>query len=260
MYCRRLLFSHRSGRLLSLPRPPSHSCGHTRILVPACGRQPLLLRHNGTVAVPTTASSNDGEGRTVTGEGGGGGGQNESGGSGGEGEGRGEDDLPWYYPRWRRVLTSLVIGIKLLAFTHLVVSKVFIISQCEGPSMLPTLPTSGSVVVNNLYSRGRGVKVGDLIAAHRPDDMDVMLLKRVIGMPGDYVVVDPMAAGKGEETMMVRVPEGHCWIAGDNLSHSIDSRFYGPVPLGLIMGKVVAQVAGGRRWFSGPFTRVQEDE
>ncbi|KAK6357066.1 hypothetical protein TWF718_001393 [Orbilia javanica] len=198
----------------------------------------LLVRRNGTAA---TASN---------------------GGSTGGGEGRGgeDDDLPWYHPRWRRALTSLVIGIKLLAFTHLVVSKVFIISQCEGPSMLPTLPTSGSVVVNNLYSRGRGIKVGDLIAAHRPDDMDVLLLKRVIGMPGDYVVTDPMAAGKGEETMMVRVPEGHCWIAGDNLSHSIDSRFYGPVPLALVMGKVVAQVAGGRRWFSTPFTEVSEDE
>ncbi|EGX51349.1 hypothetical protein AOL_s00054g419 [Orbilia oligospora ATCC 24927] len=206
----------------------------------------LQVRRNGTVA----ASPNGGT------TGGGGGGE----GSGGSGGATPEDDLPWYHPRWRRALTSLIIGIKLLAFTHLVVSKVFIISQCEGPSMLPTLPTSGSVIVNNLHSRGRCIKVGDLIAAHRPDDMDVMLLKRVIGMPGDYVVTDPMAAGSGEETMMVKVPEGHCWIAGDNLSHSIDSRFYGPVPLALVMGKVVAQVAGGRRWFSGPFTEVSKDE
>ncbi|KAK6516771.1 hypothetical protein TWF506_006660 [Arthrobotrys conoides] len=237
---RRLLSRHHGRLLLSIPIPTSRGyIPTTTLLPPSNPRFKFQIRRNGTVTAPPNGGTT---------------------GSGGGGERTPEDDLPWYHPRWRRALTSLIIGIKLLAFTHLVVSKIFIISQCEGPSMLPTLPTSGSVVVNNLYSRGRGIKVGDLIAAHRPDDMDVMLLKRVIGMPGDYVVVDPMAAGSGGETMMVRVPEGHCWIAGDNLSHSIDSRFYGPVPLALVMGKVVAQVAGGRRWFSRPFTEVLKDE
>ncbi|KAF3908480.1 hypothetical protein ABW21_db0204313 [Orbilia brochopaga] len=162
-------------------------------------------------------------------------------------------------PRWRRALVSAIIGVKLIAFTHLIVSKVLIISQCEGASMLPTLPgTVSTVIINNMYSRGRGVRVGDLITAHRPDDIDIMMLKRVIGMPGDYVVVDPIAAGLGEETMMVRVPEGHCWVTGDNLQHSIDSRFYGPLPLALVMGKVIAQVSWREwTWFTGgPYSGV----
>ncbi|EWC48190.1 hypothetical protein DRE_02294 [Drechslerella stenobrocha 248] len=163
-------------------------------------------------------------------------------------------DLPSWAaaPRWRRVLGSIVVGIKLVAFAHLFVSKFLIVSQCEGASMVPTLPgTVSTVIVNHLYSRGRGVKVGDMITAHRPDDMDIMMLKRVIGMPGDYVVMDPMAAGLGEETMMVRVPDGHCWITGDNLTHSIDSRFYGPLPLALVMGKVIAQVSMDRwTWYT----------
>ncbi|EPS42395.1 hypothetical protein H072_3549 [Dactylellina haptotyla CBS 200.50] len=174
-----------------------------------------------------------------------------------------EDDTPWWLrgPRWRRVIGTTIIAIKFLALCHLITTKVILVSLSEGPSMLPTLPTSGSIIVSRLNSRGRGIKVGDLIAAHRPDDMDVMFLKRVIGMPGDYVVVDPMATGRGEDTMMLRVPEGHCWIAGDNLSHSIDSRFYGPVPLGLVMGKVLAQYSGGWRWFtSDPFTKPEPGE
>ncbi|KAK6533552.1 IMP1 inner mitochondrial membrane peptidase-like [Orbilia ellipsospora] len=174
-----------------------------------------------------------------------------------------QNELPWWLrgPRWRRVLGSTIIGIKFLALCHLISTKLILISLSEGPSMLPTLPTSGSVIINRLNSRGRGIKVGDLIAAHRPDDLDIMFLKRVVGMPGDYVVVDPMATGRGEETMMVRVPEGHCWIAGDNLSHSIDSRFHGPIPLGLVMGRVLAQYSGGWRWFTGdPFTRIEPGE
>ncbi len=40
----------------------------------------------------------------------------------------------------------------------------------------------------------------------------------------------------------MQVPKGHCWIVGDNLVASRDSRDFGPVPLGLIRGKVIATV------------------
>jgi hypothetical protein len=35
------------------------------------------------------------------------------------------------------------------------------------------------------------------------------------------------------------VPQGHVWLLGDNPNHSRDSRHYGPVPSGLIIGKAV---------------------
>lgn len=38
------------------------------------------------------------------------------------------------------------------------------------------------------------------------------------------------------------MPDGHCWVLGDNLPESRDSRFYGPVPLALVKGKVIAKV------------------
>lgn len=40
----------------------------------------------------------------------------------------------------------------------------------------------------------------------------------------------------------IKVPQGHLWIVGDNLAHSTDSRHYGPVPMGLVKGKVLATV------------------
>lgn len=36
-----------------------------------------------------------------------------------------------------------------------------------------------------------------------------------------------------------QVPEGHCWVVGDNLAYSRDSRMFGPLPLALIKGKIV---------------------
>lgn len=46
------------------------------------------------------------------------------------------------------------------------------------------------------------------------------------------------------------MPEGHCWIIGDNLPESRDSRTFGPLPLALIKGKVVAKFYrwGGFSW------------
>ena len=35
----------------------------------------------------------------------------------------------------------------------------------------------------------------------------------------------------------MQVPEGHCWVLGDNLTESRDSRVYGPIPLALVRGK-----------------------
>ncbi|TSM20269.1 Mitochondrial inner membrane protease subunit 1 [Bagarius yarrelli] len=37
---------------------------------------------------------------------------------------------------------------------------------------------------------------------------------------------------------LVAVPRGHVWLEGDNLQNSTDSRSYGPVPYGLIRGRV----------------------
>ncbi|OWM81723.1 hypothetical protein CDL15_Pgr007761 [Punica granatum] len=56
-------------------------------------------------------------------------------------------------------------------------------------------------------------------------------IKRIIGLPGDWV-------GISHIDDVMRVPEGHCWVEGDNLLSSLDSRSLGPIPLGLIRGRV----------------------
>ena len=83
--------------------------------------------------------------------------------------------------------------------------------------------------------------------------------KRVIGMPGDFVSV--MTAARRDDDIeavdvdekwakvreeVIRVPEGHCWIAGDNLEWSRDSRLFGPLPLGLVRAKVLAVILPSR--------------
>lgn len=74
-------------------------------------------------------------------------------------------------------------------------------------------------------------------------------------MPGDFVSV--ITAGRGEDDVdavdvegkwarvrdeVIKVPAGHCWVAGDNLEWSRDSRLFGPLPLGLVKAKVLAVI------------------
>ncbi|KAI9738001.1 MAG: hypothetical protein M1834_009371 [Cirrosporium novae-zelandiae] len=130
----------------------------------------------------------------------------------------------------------------------------FGIHATVGPSMLPTISVSGDwVIVSRLHAKGKGVQRGDLVSAWTPmRHSDGPALKRVIGLPGDFVCKDRPAAGDvGSDGLMIQVPEGHCWIAGDNLPYSRDSRHYGPVPLALIRGKVIAKIFpwSERKWF-----------
>lgn len=104
--------------------------------------------------------------------------------------------------------------------------------------MLPTLNFTGDFVhANKLCRRGRGCGVGDMIIANKPTDPEQRVCKRITGMPGDLVLVDPSG---GDYDNYIQVPKGHCWVTGDNLSQSLDSRSYGVLPLALIKGKVVA--------------------
>ncbi|KAF8425103.1 peptidase S24/S26A/S26B/S26C [Tirmania nivea] len=140
--------------------------------------------------------------------------------------------------------------LKLALFTHLVWEHFYAVAPCIGPSMLPTLSIEGTLVLHSkLHSRGRGCKAGDLVSAIHPMDSSVYVLKRIIGMPGDFVCVDPDPEGEGGR--MIQIPEGHCWLAGDNLPLSRDSRKYGPVPLGLIRAKVIASIWPLRRYENG---------
>ncbi|KAG5923477.1 hypothetical protein E4U42_004954 [Claviceps africana] len=134
-----------------------------------------------------------------------------------------------------------------LAFTHL-----FQISPAHGPSMLPTFTVDGDWIASDMrYRLGRGIAVGDLILYKIPIFADQTGVKRVVGMPGDYVTLG--TPGEKGDHQMIQVPEGHCWVVGDNLPTSRDSRSFGPLPLALVQGKVVAKVLPWkeRTWFTG---------
>ena len=110
-----------------------------------------------------------------------------------------------------------------------------------GISMLPTLADSGEIVIESRWFYPNKLRRGDLITLESPIEPCRIICKRILGLPGDVVCVDPI----GKEpitTEYVEIPQGHVWIIGDNAAFSRDSRLYGPVSMSLIRGKLAARV------------------
>ncbi|XP_047083593.1 mitochondrial inner membrane protease subunit 2-like, partial [Lolium rigidum] len=64
-----------------------------------------------------------------------------------------------------------------------------------------------------------------------PSDHKKDFVKRLIALPGEWIRI-PVSQE------IIKVPAGHCWVEGDNAARSWDSRSFGPIPLGLIKGRV----------------------
>lgn len=77
--------------------------------------------------------------------------------------------------------------------------------------MLPTIASTGDVVyVSKLHRRGKGIKVGDVVSFKHPMFPDTGAIKRVVGMPGDFVARDTPGRGNG---VMLQVCAGR-WVWG----------------------------------------------
>jgi inner membrane protease subunit 1 len=154
---------------------------------------------------------------------------------------------------------SAVIVAKGFVFLHVFSSYIGGINATSGISMVPTIPhdyrSHPWMLYSSLHRRGRNLRVGDVIAYTNPIFPRETGCKRIIGMPGDFVsvvtpgrhdtdigAVDVEGKWASVREEVIRVPEGHCWVQGDNLEWSRDSRLFGPLPLGLVKSKVLAVI------------------
>ncbi|GLB36341.1 putative peptidase S24-like [Lyophyllum shimeji] len=117
-------------------------------------------------------------------------------------------------------------------------------STMTGPSMLPTLAHDGELVIEDRLTWRlfpERLSRGDLVVLQSPLEPGRIICKRILGMPGDIVCVDPTGE-LAPSTEHVIVPKGHVWISGDNAAYSRDSRVYGPVSMSLIQGRLLARI------------------
>ena len=121
-------------------------------------------------------------------------------------------------------------------------------------SMEPAIRIGDRVIVSKTSG---SPSAGDIVALDDPNGHSLLMVKRVVAMCGQTVDIkdgavwvdgarldEPYVNGKlsepGTVALPVQVPEGYLWVMGDNRGNSGDSRFYGPVSLSDVSGKVAA--------------------
>jgi signal peptidase I len=164
-------------------------------------------------------------------------------------------------------LTAVVAIAVAVAVQSFVVKPYLIPSS----SMANTLVPGQRILVDRLAYRFGSVHRGDIVVFRGPQPPQEVMIKRVVGLPGDvlsirdgrlYVNDTPSPdlfvdriAGAAEPTMPpdpntsddpgaawslarpYRVPAGCYFVMGDNRTDSDDSRYWGPVPHGAIIGE-----------------------
>jgi signal peptidase I len=153
-------------------------------------------------------------------------------------------------------ITAGVIIISVRAF----IAEPFIVS---GASMDPTFASGQYLIVDELSYHFKTPARGDVVIFKYPKNQSVYFIKRIIGLPGETVSsqdgVISITDSNGSETKTL--PETYLtadrksldsftetlgsteyFVMGDNRNQSSDSRAWGPLDRGLIVGRPVLRL------------------
>lgn len=179
---------------------------------------------------------------------------------------------------WGELLSTVGILLTALAVAFLIIAFVFRSYQVDGPSMEHTLENSDKLIIwkvprtiahvtGHAYIPSRG----DVIVFTQSGLSDFgqtdtkQLIKRVIGLPGDHVLLrdgaytiynaahpkgfDPdktLSYGKDipqtTGAVDVTLHANQLFVSGDNRPDSLDSRSFGPISADKVVGKLVLRV------------------
>ncbi len=153
----------------------------------------------------------------------------------------------------------------LIAFLVVVPIRLFVAQPfvVSGASMEPTFSGGEYLIIDELSYRFREPARGDVVVFRFPLDPAKYFIKRIIGLPGETVkisggrvtvasdalsedveLVEPYAAGllKGGGTLTVSLKKDEYFVLGDNRRESSDSRLWGPLPRGNIVGRAFVRL------------------
>lgn len=153
-------------------------------------------------------------------------------------------------PRWlRQIIESLFPAVAIVLAVNLLLAQPRIV---HGQSMEPSLHEFERVIIDLLVYRFRPPRRGEIIILDMPTrNVGPPLIKRVIGLPGDFVEIkdggvyvngyllnEPYLNQLTPGNMAAHlVPELHFFVLGDNRGSSNDSRYFGMVPYENIRGR-----------------------
>ncbi len=177
-------------------------------------------------------------------------------------------------------LSTLIILLAAFMVSVLMIIFVFRSYQVDGPSMEPTLQNNNLLIIWKLPRTWADItghpyipKRGDIIVFTESglskfgQQNTKQLIKRVIGLPGDTVVVNngqytiynkkhpkgfnpdktlPYFKGKNipytSGNIKIKLGPNQLFVSGDNRPDSLDSRDFGPINANQIVGQLVLRI------------------
>lgn len=150
--------------------------------------------------------------------------------------------------RWVMVFTFLTAVMVILVFRL----RYLIVVEVTSDSMAPTILRGDRLLfLRNAYHNSAPSR-GDIVVLENPLREGELVVKRVIGLPGEYIscyggrvyisgklLDEPYV--KGANTIGIQpiiIPAGFVYLLGDNRASSEDSRDFGPVPIDRLLGKL----------------------
>ncbi len=145
------------------------------------------------------------------------------------------------------------IGVAVFVVVYLFIGQPL---EITGTSMEPTLDNGEMIIAEKMTSRLDKLERGDIIVFKQPENKNIFVIKRIVGLPGDtitltkesvfvngselnedYVKTHQILVGSEEEN--IEVPLGSYFLMGDNRGNSTDSRKWGPIAQGDVVGRAV---------------------
>ncbi len=154
--------------------------------------------------------------------------------------------LGWLLRTLREIGETVIPAVVIALFINLFLAQA---TQVLGQSMEPTLHSSQRVVIEKITYRFHGPRRGDIVVIDSSNQSE-MLIKRVVGLPGETIEVRNgrvyVNGERLEEGWTVKkgggnyspqtIPPLHVFVLGDNRGASNDSRSFGPVAIEDIVG------------------------
>jgi signal peptidase I len=159
------------------------------------------------------------------------------------------------------LIKIVVIALAIIIPFRTFIAEPFVVS---GSSMVANFHNKDYLIVDRISYRLKSPQRGDVIVFKYPKDTSQYFIKRIIGLPGEKVgisqgkvviynernpegkVLSESYILKGVETLgqpgPVLLGSGEYFVMGDNRTASSDSREWGILPKGDIVGKVWLRV------------------
>jgi signal peptidase I len=150
-------------------------------------------------------------------------------------------------------LRLIVVGFFMLAIMR---ASLFTVYRVAGTSMLDTLLDGDRILVCDAPWLVHPVTPGDTVVFSVDDEV---LVKRVIGRPGDRIgmtlgrvfrnglIVEegiPRRYNSRDSLQDILLAEDEYFVLGDHRAVSVDSREFGPIRIGQLIGKVLLRMSG----------------